>query len=73
MRDYWREIAGALITLIVQIATMPRTPWENDEFLFALAVKKFEPTIWAYHPSANCSSPCARPGAIPDEHGAAAS
>src|ERR1041385_7462491 len=50
VRDYWREIAGALIPLIVQIATMPRTPWENDEFLFALAVKKFEPTIWAYHP-----------------------
>lgn len=49
-RGYWREAAGALITLIVQIATMPRTPWENDEFLFALAVKKFEPTIWAYHP-----------------------
>src|ERR1043165_5591367 len=50
VRDYWREIARGLITLIVQIASMPRTPWENDKFLFALAVKKFEPTIWAYHP-----------------------
>lgn len=50
MRAYWREIVGALIALAVQIATMPRTPWENDEFLFAEAVKKFEPTIWAYHP-----------------------
>jgi hypothetical protein len=50
VRTYWREIAGSLIALVVQIATMPRTPWENDEFLFAEAVKKFEPTIWAYHP-----------------------
>jgi len=49
-RRYWREAAGALLALFVQIATMPRTPWENDEFLFAEGVKKFEPTIWAYHP-----------------------
>jgi len=49
-RCYWREAAGALLALFVQIATMPRTPWENDEFLFAEGVKKFEPTIWAYHP-----------------------
>src|SRR3954447_16687029 len=47
---YWREALGALIVLTVQIATMQLTPWENDEFLFAEAVKKFEPTIWAYHP-----------------------
>jgi len=50
LRRSWREIAGALLALVVQIATMPRTPWENDEFLFAEGVKKFEPTIWAYHP-----------------------
>ena len=49
-RRYWREAAGALLALIVQIVTMPRTPWENDEFLFAEGVRKFEPTIWAYHP-----------------------
>ena len=49
-RRYWREMIGALVVLFVQIAKMPRTPWENDEFLFAEAVKKFEPTIWAYHP-----------------------
>src|SRR4051812_31668514 len=49
-RRYWREAAGALLALFVQIVTMPRTPWENDEFLFAEGVKKFEPTIWAYHP-----------------------
>ncbi|HKS21943.1 MAG TPA: hypothetical protein VJZ76_04030 [Thermoanaerobaculia bacterium] len=49
-RRYWREAIGALVVLCVQIAKMPRTPWENDEFLFAEAVKKFEPTIWAYHP-----------------------
>src|SRR6266540_2036939 len=47
---YWRELAGAAVVLIAQIASLPRTPWENDEFLFAEAVKKFEPTIWAYHP-----------------------
>src|ERR1044071_271525 len=49
-RRYWREMIGALVVLFVQIAKMPRTPWENDEFLFAEAVKKFEPTIGAYHP-----------------------
>src|ERR1051325_648960 len=47
---YWREGVGALLALLAQIGTMPRTPWENDEFLFAEAVRKFEPTIWAYHP-----------------------
>lgn len=49
-RRYWREALGALVVLLVQLATMPRTPWENDEFLFAEGVMKFEPTIWAYHP-----------------------
>lgn len=49
-RRYWREAAGAVVVLLVRILTMPRTPWENDEFLFAEGVKKFEPTIWAYHP-----------------------
>jgi hypothetical protein len=47
---YWRELAGAVFVLLAQIASMPRTPWENDEFLFAEGVRKFEPTIWAYHP-----------------------
>jgi len=50
VRGYWREALGALCALLVQLATIPRTPWENDEFLFAEAVKKFEPTIAAYHP-----------------------
>src|SRR6185436_17445466 len=50
LRRYWREAAGAILVLLTQLLTMPRTPWENDEFLFAEAVKKFEPTIWAYHP-----------------------
>lgn len=49
-RRYWRETVGACLALFAQIATMPRTPWENDEFLFAEGVRKFEPTIWAYHP-----------------------
>jgi hypothetical protein len=50
VRRYWREAAGALVVLLAQLATLPLTPWENDEFLFAAAVKKFEPTIWVYHP-----------------------
>lgn len=50
VRRYWRELAGAAIVLVAQILTLPRTPWENDEFLFAEGVRKFEPTIAAYHP-----------------------
>src|SRR5437660_6588796 len=50
VRRYWREAVGAVLVFLAQIATLPRTPWENDEFLFAAAVNKFEPTIAAYHP-----------------------
>src|SRR5438132_14313816 len=48
--DYWREALGALIVLITRIATAPRTPWENDEFLFAEAVRKFDPSNYHPHP-----------------------
>ena len=44
------EYGGALIVLLVRIVTAPRTPWENDEFLFAAAVRKFEPVLYHPHP-----------------------
>jgi hypothetical protein len=44
------EYGGALIVFLVRIITAPRTPWENDEFLFAEAVKKFEPARYHPHP-----------------------
>ncbi len=44
------EYGGALIVLLVRIVTAPRTPWENDEFLFAEAVRKFEPLRYHPHP-----------------------
>jgi hypothetical protein len=49
-RRYWREALGALLVLLAQIATMPRTPWENDEILFAEGVRKFEPALYHPHP-----------------------
>src|SRR5438034_5323795 len=46
----WREIVGAVIVLISRILTAPKTPWENDEFLFAEAVRKFDPSNYHPHP-----------------------
>lgn len=44
------EYGGALIVLIVRIVTAPRTPWENDEFLFTEAVRNFDPSRYHPHP-----------------------
>src|SRR4051812_31255986 len=50
VRGWWREALGAAIVLVSRILTMPRTPWENDEFLFAEAVKNFDPSRYHPHP-----------------------
>src|SRR5436190_17971492 len=47
---WWREALGAIVVLITRIATAPKTPWENDEFLFAEAVRKFDPSNYHPHP-----------------------
>jgi len=47
---WWREAAGALLVLLSRLLTMPRTPWENDEFLFAEGVKNFDPSRYHPHP-----------------------
>jgi hypothetical protein len=49
-RESWRELIGALLVLLSRIATMPRSPWENDEFLFAEGVRKFDPSLYHPHP-----------------------
>src|ERR1041385_8050529 len=49
-QDWWREILGALVVLITRVLTAPKTPWENDEFLFAEAVRKFDPLNYHPHP-----------------------
>jgi hypothetical protein len=49
-REWWREAAGALVVLATRILTAPRTPWENDEFLFAEAVRNFDPSRYHPHP-----------------------
>src|SRR5437870_6462722 len=46
----WREIAGAIVVLITRVITAPISPWENDEFLFAEAVKQFDPSNYHPHP-----------------------
>ncbi len=48
--SWWREALGAVLVLITRILTAPKTPWENDEFLFAEAVKKFDPSNYHPHP-----------------------
>jgi hypothetical protein len=48
LRRHWREGIGALIVLAIRLATLPRTFWEQDELLFASAVRKFDP--WSSHP-----------------------
>src|SRR5438309_3969333 len=47
---WWREALGAALVLISRILTAPKTPWENDEFLFAEAVRKFDPSLYHPHP-----------------------
>src|SRR5262245_33756123 len=48
--SWWREAVGAALVLITRLWTAPRTPWENDEFLFAEAVRKFDPSNYHPHP-----------------------
>jgi hypothetical protein len=50
VRGWWREVLGAVIVLVSRIITAPRTPWENDEFLFAEAVRNFDPSRYHPHP-----------------------
>ncbi|HEV7574389.1 MAG TPA: hypothetical protein VGQ21_23055 [Thermoanaerobaculia bacterium] len=50
VRGWWREAVGAVLVLVSRILTAPRTPWENDEFLFAEAVKNFDPSRYHPHP-----------------------
>ncbi|HEX3578238.1 MAG TPA: hypothetical protein VHY33_06710 [Thermoanaerobaculia bacterium] len=50
VRGWWREALGAALVLVSRILTAPRTPWENDEFLFAEAVMKFDPSRYHPHP-----------------------
>jgi len=50
VRGWWREALGAVIVLVSLILTAPRTPWENDEFLFAEAVRNFDPSRYHPHP-----------------------
>jgi hypothetical protein len=50
VRGWWREALGAVLVLVSRILTAPRTPWENDEFLFAEAVRNFDPSRYHPHP-----------------------
>src|SRR5258708_12609977 len=50
VRGWRREALGAVIVLVSRILTTPRTPWENDEFLFAEAVRNFDPSRYHPHP-----------------------
>jgi hypothetical protein len=50
VRGWWREALGAALVLVSRILTAPRTPWENDEFLFAEAVRNFDPSRYHPHP-----------------------
>ena len=50
VRGWWREALGAVVVLVSRILTAPRTPWENDEFLFAEAVRNFDPSRYHPHP-----------------------
>lgn len=39
-----------MIVVVSRLLTAPRTPWENDEFLFAQAVRNFDPSRYHPHP-----------------------
>src|SRR4029078_4361281 len=50
VRKWFPEVLGAIVVLISRLATMPRTFWENDELLFASAVREFDPCACHPHP-----------------------
>ncbi|HEY0139635.1 MAG TPA: hypothetical protein VGF48_02005 [Thermoanaerobaculia bacterium] len=50
LQQSWRELAGLLLVLGIRLATLPRTPWEADEFLFLEAVVDFDPSRYHPHP-----------------------
>lgn len=47
---WWREATAAVVVLVSRILSAPKTPWENDEFLFASAVRNFDPSRYHPHP-----------------------
>lgn len=50
IRHHWRELVAALAVLLSRLLTLPRTPWEHDEFLFIQAVRDFNPAQYRPHP-----------------------
>lgn len=50
LSERWRELTALLLVVGVRLATLPRTPWEADEFLFLQAVVEFEPARYHPHP-----------------------
>ncbi|HET7437465.1 MAG TPA: hypothetical protein VFN10_22365 [Thermoanaerobaculia bacterium] len=49
-RSWWRESLAAIAVLVSRLVTLPRTPWEHDEFLFIQAVRDFNPAQFRPHP-----------------------
>jgi len=50
LKSHWRELAGAVVVLVSRLMTLPRTPWESDEFQFMEAVRDFDPSRYHPHP-----------------------
>lgn len=50
LKRYWREIIGAAVVLLSRLASLPRTPWELDEFHFIEGVRDFDPSKYHPHP-----------------------
>src|SRR5258708_3174410 len=50
VRGWWREVLASVLELVWRIIPAPRTAWENDEFLFAEAVRNFDPSRYHPHP-----------------------
>ena len=46
---WWRELVAAVVVFLSRLATMPRTPWEIDEYQLSFAVLKYDP--WRYRPN----------------------
>jgi hypothetical protein len=50
IKRYWREAAGAVVVLLTRLYSLPRTPWELDEFHFIAGVRDFDPSKYHPHP-----------------------
>lgn len=50
IKRYWSDALGAVVVLLTRLWSLPRSPWELDEFHFMAGVLDFDPSKYHPHP-----------------------